>query len=88
LLQLSSETNDSPSLTFTELCHQYADRNNGQPLPYEQLGYSSLQDLLETMWDSIRVDNRQCYLIKRHKGGIRKEHNTNKYHGDKIMAKK
>ncbi len=88
MLQLSSETNDSPSVTFTELCHRYADRNNGQPLPYEQLGYSSLQDLLETMWDNIRVDNRQYYLIKRNKGGIRKGQNTNKYHEDQIMVKK
>ncbi|CAF1423358.1 unnamed protein product [Adineta steineri] len=81
LLQTSLQNNNNSSLTLTELCHQYSNKNSGQPLPYEQLGYSTLEDLLESMRNRIRVDNRRCYLIT-NKNGPKKGENTSKYRED------
>jgi hypothetical protein len=63
LLQLSAEANDGQPLTFTEICTQYKAKHKGHRLPYEWLGYPTLESLLDTMWDSVRVTNEGCYLI-------------------------
>ncbi|CAM2708529.1 unnamed protein product [Rotaria socialis] len=49
-------------LSFTELCQQYSSKNDGRQLPFAQLGYATLTDLLKTMWDVVRIENRRCYL--------------------------
>ncbi|CAF1300989.1 unnamed protein product [Rotaria sordida] len=49
-------------LSFTELCQQYSLKNDGQKMPFEQLGYATLTDLLKTMWGVVRIQERRCYL--------------------------
>ncbi|CAM4837658.1 unnamed protein product [Rotaria magnacalcarata] len=49
-------------LSFTELCQQYSSKNDGRKLPFQQLGYATLTDLLKTMWDVVRIEKQQCYL--------------------------
>ncbi|CAF1297925.1 unnamed protein product [Rotaria sordida] len=49
-------------LSFTELCQQYSLKNDGRKMPFEQLGYATLTDLLKTMWDVVRIQGQRCYL--------------------------
>jgi hypothetical protein len=49
-------------LSLTELCQQYSLKNDGRQMPFQQLGFATLTDLLKTMWDIVRIEKRQCYL--------------------------
>ncbi|CAF4413445.1 unnamed protein product [Rotaria socialis] len=48
---LTSSISIKYGLSFTELCQQYSSENDGRQLPFAQLGYATLTDLLKTMWD-------------------------------------
>ncbi|CAF3324000.1 unnamed protein product, partial [Rotaria sp. Silwood2] len=49
-------------LSFTELCQHYSLQNSGRQMPFQQLGYATLTDLLKTMWDVVRIEKQRCYL--------------------------
>lgn len=61
---LLSCENPENGLSFTELCNRFQARTNRQSVPYKDLGYATLTDLLQSMWDVVTLKGRQCYLVE------------------------